>query len=106
MSQFAITVQRQQRIDFAGPYFVDTQGMLARTSVTHWQQVRPGTVCAPDGSSGARTLEVQDWKPRLAKSTSKCFADLTAGQVEAVSTGSTILRSFLADYPELRSTYH
>lgn len=103
ISNFSVTPARQESIDFAGPYFVDTQSVaVIDKNIISPSGLKLGKTCTPDGATGQKLLSGQGLSPLAAESVQKCFTLLLAGDVQGVSTDSAILRSYIARDSRLR----
>jgi ABC-type amino acid transport substrate-binding protein len=94
ISNFSMTPARAELIDFAGPYFVDTQAFLTRTDIITLSQIDPGSVCVLRGSTSADKLARFGWKPTELPSTSLCLEQFAHGLVDAVSDDRSILEGY------------
>lgn len=113
VSTYTINDARKQLVDFAGPYYIAGQDILARReeiasgSIRGVADVAGRKVCSVTGSTSLVNL-------RLAAPTadtsvtrdkySECFADLVVGRVDAISTDDAILLGFAAEDPRFTVT--
>ncbi|TDT33191.1 glutamate ABC transporter substrate-binding protein [Naumannella halotolerans] len=99
---YSITEARQERVSFAGPYFVAGQDLLVRaddTSITGPESLPGKRLCSVSGSTSAENvqeeygteIELQEF-PDYAT----CVTQLAAGGVDAVTTDDVILAGFAA----------
>lgn len=104
---YSITSQRQQVVDFAGPYFVAHQDLLIRRNdeeLTSPEKLNGRTLCAAKGTTSAQYV-LDNYKGKIklitANTWSECVENLNAGSVDAVSTDDLILAGFAAQ-PEYK----
>lgn len=101
-STYSITPEREQQIDFAGPYYVAHQDLLIRRNdqtINGPQALDRKTLCSVTGTTSAAYVKktyagkitLQE-KPRF----SDCVTALVKGEVDAVSTDDIILAGFAA----------
>lgn len=107
VASYSITDDRKRQVDFAGPYFVTGQAVLARLSdddITGPQSLDGKRLCSVTGSTSAThvkaefagSVELAEY-PRY----DACVTALLAKQVDAVTTDETILAGYAAEHPEL-----
>jgi ABC-type amino acid transport substrate-binding protein len=94
VANFSMTAKRAEKIDFAGPYFVDTQAFLSRRPVGDISEIGRDRVCVIKGSRSDEKLTQIGWKPLEELSLAACVNDYTAAKVDAVSDD----RSLIAGY--------
>ncbi|MET8278895.1 transporter substrate-binding domain-containing protein [Micromonospora sp. NPDC005174] len=94
ISNFSMTPARAQAIDFAGPYFVDTQGFLSRSDAENIAEIPIGKVCAIKGSTTLWKLEQINWNPVEAQSIAECVSKFTSARVDAVSGDRSVLAGY------------
>jgi ABC-type amino acid transport substrate-binding protein len=95
ISNFSITPARAERIDFAGPYFVDSQGYLSATPARTISDLpTTGRVCVLKGSTSSDYLSELGWSTIEMPSLDACIGQFSQAKVEAVSGD----RSTLAGY--------
>ncbi|GAA0991408.1 glutamate ABC transporter substrate-binding protein [Acrocarpospora macrocephala] len=101
MANFSITDERRQDVDFAGPYFIDSQGVLvgAGSDITKVEDIRNKIICTSRGSTTETRLFDMDIQPAPENTLQKCVERLLDGEVDAVSTDRVILESFAARHP-------
>ncbi len=99
---FTITPERQQRVDFAGPYFVAHQDLLIRrndVSITGPESLDGKILCSVTGTTSAAYVR-DNYRGRITlrevPTYSECVRNLAAGDVDAVSTDDLILAGFAA----------
>ena len=99
---YTITPERQQRVDFAGPYFVAHQDLLIRrndVSITGPESLDGKTLCSVTGTTSAAYVR-DNYRGRITlrevPTYSECVRNLAAGDVDAVSTDDLILAGFAA----------
>lgn len=102
VSTFSITPERQQQVDFAGPYFVAHQDLLVRrndTTITGPQTLDGKVLCAASGTTSADYVKAH-YKGKITlhevPTWSECVRNLANGDVDAVSTDDLILAGFAA----------
>lgn len=109
VSTYTITEEREERVDFAGPYFVAHQDLLIRRNdeeLTGPDRLHGRTLCAAaDTTSADNVLEEYHGDIALVQpdTFSECVERLMAGDVDAVTTDDVILAGFAA-LPEYRGT--
>jgi glutamate transport system substrate-binding protein len=100
ISTYTINDARKQLVDFAGPYYIAGQDILARTSDIESGRIRGiadtngKKVCSVTGSTSLNNL--RDAAPRVDTSITKdkyseCFEALKSGAVDAMTTDDVIL---------------
>ncbi|MEU7753136.1 transporter substrate-binding domain-containing protein [Micromonospora sp. NPDC049171] len=94
ISNFSITPERAEVIDFAGPYFVDTQGFLSRSDAKTIAAIPRGKVCAIKGSTTFKRLDQINWNPVPADSIAECINRYKSGEVDAVSGDRSVLAGY------------
>ncbi|MFI0451710.1 substrate-binding periplasmic protein [Actinomadura sp. 6N118] len=95
VANFSMTPDREQSIDFAGPYFLDTQKFFTWDPVKRLEDIPPEKVCVPNGTTGHERLEKLGWKPIYEPSLAKCLNKFLskADPDMAVSTDAAILEA-------------
>ncbi|HKN53264.1 MAG TPA: transporter substrate-binding domain-containing protein [Amycolatopsis sp.] len=98
IANFSITPEREEKIDFAGPYFVDTQGFFTWNSADRLEDIPPGKVCVPSDTTAQERLTKLGWKPAPEPSLAMCVQRLRnqADPTLAVSTDAAILQAYAA----------
>lgn len=97
IDNFSITPEREGQIDFAGPYFVDSQGFFTWNSAGNLEDIPPGKVCVPsDTTAQDRLVKYYGWQPTPEPSLAKCVERLLDRNdpTLAVSTDSAILQAY------------
>ena len=100
LSTYTINAARKEIVDFAGPYYIAGQDILAKTSditsgrIRGVSDVNGKKVCSVTGSTSLNNLRTA--APRVDTSVTKdkyseCFLALRAGLVDAMSTDDVIL---------------
>lgn len=106
VANFSMTEQRDQYVDFAGPYLLVPQAVLVRQdrdpplatlADLAAEEVR---VCAPTASTPARALVDKGITPVLRDTNPECMEGLRNGEYDAFSTDLPILAGFRAEDPE------
>lgn len=106
VATYSITMERKQKVAFAGPYFLTGQDLLVKVGDTDIQG--PGdldgkAVCTAAGSTSAEKIR-QDFSDGVRLATeatySQCVDALLEGTVDAVSTDDVILAGYAAQRPE------
>lgn len=104
---FSITDEKQQSIDFAGPYLITQQGAMVRTGdqrITDVNSLVGKTVCAPAGSTSVDQLPqfLRDQIfLRQEPGVGICARLLAEGQIDVVSTDQLVLSGFAGKNPGL-----
>lgn len=93
ISNFSITPQRQEVIDFAGPYFVDVQGLLSRTG-NRVPDARDNVLCGLDGSTGSHTINKLGWRLKGKETIEQCFTAYAGHELAGVSTDMSIVQTY------------
>jgi ABC-type amino acid transport substrate-binding protein len=98
VASFSITPERDELIDFAGPYFIDTQGFFTWNNVSKLEDIPPGKVCTPNETTAYKRLTELGWQPDPAPSLAMCVERLLNQKdpTLAVSTDSSILQAYAA----------
>jgi glutamate transport system substrate-binding protein len=104
VATYSITDTRQEKVDFAGPYYVAHQDLLVRaddTSITGPHTLQGKKLCSVKGSTSAQT--VQDKfasKVQLQQygSYSDCIPALLSKAIDAVTTDDVILQGYAAQH--------
>lgn len=100
VSTYTITESRKLLVDFAGPYYVAGQDILAKTDdvtsgrISGINDLNGKKVCAVTGSTSLTNLIAAAPKADASVTRerySECFEALKAGQVDAMSTDDVIL---------------
>lgn len=102
VESYSITPERQQKVDFAGPYFVAHQDLLIRRNdetITGPERLDGKTLCSVTGTTSAAYIQARyEGKITLNEvpTFSECVRNLAAGNVDAVTTDDLILAGFAA----------
>ncbi len=113
ISTYTINDARKQLVDFAGPYYIAGQDILApRTEIESGRirgvaDVNGKRVCAVRGSTSLTNLIAEAPKAITTITRDKyseCFQDLKDGRVEAMTTDDAILLGLTKDFPEFAVT--
>ncbi|WP_029069255.1 glutamate ABC transporter substrate-binding protein [Jonesia quinghaiensis] len=102
---YSITEERDQVVDFAGPYFVAGQDLLVRADdmdITGPESLSGKNLCSVSGSTSAqRVKDTYDTGSEInlveQPGYSECLSLLTGGQVDAVTTDDIILAGLAAE---------
>ncbi len=99
VATYSITPEREEQVDFAGPYFRARQDIMVRTDDTSIRSVDDLSgrrVCTVRGSTSLSNLKRAN--PRtdvvLRDTYSECATALSAGDVDAVTTDQPILAGY------------
>jgi glutamate transport system substrate-binding protein len=102
VSTFSITPQREQQVDFAGPYFTAHQDLLIRRNddeITGPETLNGKDLCTVSGTTSADTI-LQRYQGRIQLKQlgnfSDCVRALADSQVDAVTTDDLILAGYAA----------
>ena len=105
LASYSITDERDERVDFAGPYFVAGQDLLVRaddTEITGPDVLDGKNLCSVTGSTSAQKIK-DDFSQGVELveqgGYAECVTYLESGQVDAVTTDDIILAG-LAATPE------
>lgn len=109
ISTYTINAARKELVDFAGPYYIAGQDILAHKTdvdngiITGIGDVNGKKVCSVTGSTSLNNL--RDAAPNVDVSITKdkyseCFVALTSGAVQAMSTDDVILLGLAQGFPE------
>lgn len=105
LASYSITDERDERVDFAGPYFVAGQDLLVRaddTEITGPDVLDGKNLCSVTGSTSAQKIKDEySAGVELVEQGgyAECVTYLESGQVDAVTTDDIILAG-LAATPE------
>lgn len=99
---YSITPERQQKVAFAGPYFVAHQDLLIRrndVTITGPERLDGKTLCSVTGTTSAAYVK-ENYQGKITlrevPTFSECVRSLASGDVDAVSTDDIILAGFAA----------
>ncbi|MGW2743745.1 glutamate ABC transporter substrate-binding protein [Streptomyces sp. NPDC001450] len=101
-ASYSITPERQQKVDFAGPYLLAHQDVLLRadeTKIKSPADLNNKKLCSVSGSTSAQNV-----KARLAPKAdlvtyptySACLSGLQSGAIDALTTDDSILAGYAA----------
>ncbi|MCV2393462.1 glutamate ABC transporter substrate-binding protein [Actinotalea sp. M2MS4P-6] len=99
---YSITDERDQKVDFAGPYFVAGQDLLVavdNTDITGPDTLGGKLLCSVTGSTSATRIKdnyAEDVQLQEFDGYSECVEALAAGSIDAVTTDDIILAGFAA----------
>lgn len=102
---YSITAARKKKVDFAGPYLINYQGLLVRkddNSITELGDLGKGKkLCSVTGSTPAQNVKAQLPTVQLQEydSYSSCVEALRRGKVDALTTDEVILAGYSAFFP-------
>ncbi|GAA1490468.1 glutamate ABC transporter substrate-binding protein [Brachybacterium sacelli] len=105
LASYSITPERDERVDFAGPYFVAGQDLLVRADeeeITGPETLDGKNLCSVTGSTSAQKIKdeySQGVELVEQGGYAECVTYLESGQVDAVTTDDIILAG-LAATPE------
>lgn len=97
VANFSMTAEREQYVDFAGPYQLVPQQVLVRRDRTKSLETiadlrRPGIrVCTTTGSTSEKALVDKGIEPEPVNTNAQCIAGLKRGMYDAFSTDLPIL---------------
>ncbi|MFE6287314.1 glutamate ABC transporter substrate-binding protein [Streptomyces sp. NPDC057877] len=98
---YSITDERDQKVDFAGPYLLAHQDLLVKadSDITEATDLNDKKLCSVTGSTSAQNVK-NDFAPKAQLKEygtySECIAGLQSGAVDAVTTDDSILAGFAA----------
>ena len=99
---YSITAARDQKVDFAGPYFVAHQDLLVRrndVAITGPESLDGRKLCSVTGTTSAAYVK-ELFLGRITLQEfgkySECVDALVAGQIDAVTTDDVILAGYAA----------
>jgi glutamate transport system substrate-binding protein len=99
---YSITDERDERVDFAGPYFMAGQDILVRADedeITTPEDLNGRNLCSVSGSTPAqnvRDMYADEVELVEQDGYSECLTFLQSGQVDAVTTDDIILAGLAA----------
>jgi hypothetical protein len=99
VANFSITPEREELIDFAGPYYYDKQGFFTWRKATNLEEIGTGEVCTASGTTGNARLTELGWKPSSERSLVACMRQFLENpdSGRTVSTDVSILQAFAED---------
>ncbi|MFJ5266632.1 glutamate ABC transporter substrate-binding protein [Streptomyces sp. NPDC088387] len=98
---YSITPERQEKVDFAGPYLLAHQDLLVKadSDITEATDLNDKKLCSVTGSTSAQNVK-DDFAPdaqlKENGTYSECIAALQSGAVDALTTDDSILAGFAA----------
>jgi glutamate transport system substrate-binding protein len=99
---YSITEERNQTVDFAGPYFVAGQDLLVRsddTEITGPDALNGKNLCSVTGSTSAQRIK-DEYAAEVnlveRPSYAECVTAMQGGQIDAVTTDDIILAGLAA----------
>ncbi|NDK89453.1 glutamate ABC transporter substrate-binding protein [Gordonia desulfuricans] len=103
---YSINAARAKKVDFAGPYLINYQGLLVRSdddSITSLTDLDTGhkKLCSVTGSTPAQNVKAQLPSVQLQEydSYSSCVEALRRSKVDAMTTDEVILAGYANFYP-------
>ena len=101
VATYSITDSREEKVSFAGPYFIAGQDLLVRAddeSITGPESLDGKRLCSVSGSTSAQTVQEQVPGVNLQEfgTYSECVSALQSNAVDAVTTDDTILAGYAA----------
>lgn len=103
VAALTMTPEREQLVDFAGPYLLVPQAMLVRRQRTKpldtIADLRPKDVrvCTLTSSTSALALQAKGITPEPVNTHNQCMEGMRSGKYDAYSTDLTILIGFLSN---------
>ncbi|ONK10785.1 glutamate ABC transporter substrate-binding protein [Streptomyces sp. MP131-18] len=101
VASYSISEEREERVDFAGPYFLAHQDLLVRADyeVPDEEAINDMTLCSVSGSTSAANVQ-RDFAPDAAleeyNTYSECLTGLENGAIDALTTDDSILAGYAA----------
>ncbi|MDT0347307.1 glutamate ABC transporter substrate-binding protein [Streptomyces litchfieldiae] len=101
VATYSINEEREEQVDFAGPYFLAHQDLLVRADyeVPDVEAINDMTLCSVVGSTSAQNVQ-EDFAPnaRLQEfpTYSECLNGLEGGAIDALTTDDSILAGYAA----------
>ncbi|MBL1067135.1 glutamate ABC transporter substrate-binding protein [Streptomyces sp. 7-21] len=101
VATYSITPERDEQVDFAGPYLVTHQDLLIREGeeVPNEEAINDLTLCSVSGSTSAQNVK-DTFAPRADlqeyNTYSQCLTGLENGTVDALTTDASILAGYAA----------
>ncbi|MCX2923724.1 glutamate ABC transporter substrate-binding protein [Streptomyces sp. NEAU-W12] len=98
---YSITDEREEKVDFAGPYLLAHQDLLVKadSDITDATDLNDKKLCSVTGSTSAQNVK-RDFAPKAQLKEngtySECIAGLQSGAVDALTTDDSILAGFAA----------
>lgn len=101
---YSMTEERDEVIDFAGPYFITGQGLLVAAdddSISGPEDLADKVTCSVTGSTPLQRIRDEYHGEVTERQTySECVEQLLAGQVDAITTDEAILAGYVAEDPD------
>jgi glutamate transport system substrate-binding protein len=96
IANFSITDQRREDIDFAGPYFSDSQGVMVRedSGIQGLKDIEEKLVCVSLGSTSSDRLDGTRIRPVPENTIQRCADRLWKSEVDALSSDRSILEGY------------
>lgn len=99
---YSITDERDEQVDFAGPYFIAGQDLLVRadSEVTGPADLAGQNLCSVTGSTSAQNIQeeyTQEVNLLEQPSYAECVSAMQGGNIDAVTTDDIILAGLAAD---------
>jgi glutamate transport system substrate-binding protein len=98
---YSITEEREEKVDFAGPYLLAHQDLLIRSddNVSKGDDLNGKKLCSVSGSTSAQNVK-NDFAPKAQLKQlgtySECIDGLASGAVDALTTDDSILAGYAA----------
>ncbi|GAB3276488.1 hypothetical protein GCM10027563_03690 [Parasphingorhabdus pacifica] len=106
VASYSINSDREDEVDFIGPYAVTSQGVMVRRGddrIRRTEHLDGRTVCTAGGTTSLEQLEeIAGIIPLGRKDFSQCVDELRNGVADAISTDQMILYGFVQKYPEFK----
>ncbi|OIJ64664.1 glutamate ABC transporter substrate-binding protein [Streptomyces mangrovisoli] len=101
VASYSITDEREQKVDFAGPYLLAHQDLLVKkdSTISKGTDLNGKKLCSVTGSTSAQNVHdtiAPKAQLREYSGYSECIAGLQSGAVDAVTTDDSILAGFAA----------
>lgn len=98
---YSITPEREEQVDFAGPYLLAHQDLLIRSddSISKGEDLNGKKLCSVTGSTSAQNVKEEiapDAQLRERGTYSECVTALASGAVDAMTTDDCILAGYAA----------
>jgi glutamate transport system substrate-binding protein len=101
VATYSISEEREEQVDFAGPYFLAHQDLLVRADyeVPNVEAINDMTLCSVSGSTSAANVQ-RDFAPdanlQEFNTYSQCLNGLESGRIDALTTDDSILAGYAA----------
>jgi glutamate transport system substrate-binding protein len=98
---YSINEERQQKVDFAGPYFLAHQDLLVRSNdkISKGEDLNGKKLCSVTGSTSAQNVKKEIAPKAQLKQLgtySECIDGLASGALDALTTDDSILAGYAA----------